>query len=138
MELPPWIEYKEVFLNRFDFCQQEALSRRIVFDSVLGRAEFKEQVDYIKDNMLYRLQSYLYGRVVEGFIVQRPASWFEAWKENAYKRGYLGPWAKRLWPVKYEREEIKAIQAFPDIVQDETHLGRRSIVMRYIKPHPFY
>jgi hypothetical protein len=135
MELPPWIEYKKVVLNRFDFCQQEALSRRIVFDGVLSRAEIKEQVDYIKDNMLYSLHSYLYGRIVEGFIVQRPASWFEAWKENSYKRGYLGPWAKSLWPVSYEREEIKVIEAFPDIIQNEKY---KTVVMRYIKPHPFY
>jgi hypothetical protein len=131
MELPPWIEYKEVVLNRFDFCQHEALSKRILFDGVLSRAEIKQQEDYIKKNMLYNLHSYLYGRVVEGFIVQRPASWFEAWKENAYKRGYLGPWAKRLWPVSYEREEIKVIEAFPDVIQNEKY---KTVVMRYIKP----
>ncbi len=135
MNLPPWIEYKKLVLSRFDFRQREAISRKIISDSIESKAEFREYVDHIKDCMVYDLSSYLYGRVVDGFIVQRPASWFEAWKENAYKRGYLGPWAKRLWPVSYEREEIKVIEAFPDIIQNEKY---KTVVMCYTEPHPFY
>ena len=123
-----WIKQKTLRLNRYSFSAPFAVLDKHL---LLSRSELTCQPDYLQDQLIYQLRLFVYGRKLESFTIQRPSSWFEAWKENAYSRGYLGPWARRLWPVVYEQKEIKAIEVFPSLAPD---LGLPSMTMLYQEP----
>ena len=120
-------------LNRYNFGSTRFIDNRDLYLSMMNRAEIQKREEECGRLMRYSLSAFLFGKTLEAFTVQYPANWFEAWKENAYRRGHLGPWAQRRWPVKYERHTNNAIQAFPEFVP-ENYMGQRSVIML----HPEY
>jgi hypothetical protein len=123
----PWVTVKTLELLRYDFHTHRAVPNDLL-DDVIHRAQIQQRKDWVKHEMEYEMRSFLLGRTLTGFVVQRPANWFEAWKENAYRRGYLGPWARRLWPVRFDREELKATEVYPRVAPEQC--GPR-VLMRY-------
>jgi hypothetical protein len=110
----PWVKIKGTTLRRHDLAIRVRFGRDFYFDNTLRSGGMRELQDHVRQEMLVEMLVSLYAKKLDSFIVERPATWLEAWKENCYQRGYLGPWARRLWPIKYESKEIKGWQAFPD------------------------
>ncbi len=125
----PWVTVKTLELSRYDFHAYRAVPNDVL-DDAIHRAQILQHKNWLRREIEYEMRSSLYGRTLTGFVVQRPANWFEAWKENAYRRGYLGPWARRLWPVRFDREELKATEMYPRVAPEQC--GPR-VLMRYME-----
>jgi hypothetical protein len=113
-----YFKVTELVLTRKDY-KSGAFLHRSFFETALDQAELKKEEDRLWWELRYSLEAHLWGRVIKGYTVEYPAGWFEAWKENAYRRGYLGPWAAQRWPVKYEKQELTAHQVFPDFIPND-------------------
>ncbi len=91
---------------------------------LIRRAGITEIIDQSMRELVYQLDTYVHGMVKERIVVHRkwPKTWWDAFKARWFPH-----WAKRRWPVEWERVDIdeRIFLAICPHIQDDpqrTHL----------------
>ena len=76
---------------------------------------------YMGGDIVVQVKQTIFGEQVLHETVKYPSDWKEAFKERWFPK-----WAKRKWPVRYERVEFDARFLYPSIKSNyESHLVTR-------------
>ena len=102
--LNPDTPYSELAYSRQDF---EKLKYGQEFRVSLHDARLERQADVFANQMVYRLQAYIWANPRHASI-EYPKDWVEWLRDRWFPK-----WAKRRWPIKMTRVDIREI--FPEM-----------------------
>jgi len=104
------VQYKTVELEKIKLVVLSYLDSRLAQFAIDPKVEIMSQVEWAADTIGIRVVQEVFGREVQRQECEWPRDWWQAFKERWYPA-----WAKRRWPVEYERFVITARELYPDI-----------------------
>lgn len=93
----------------------------------LHRPDMKVEayLDSCTQDMVLRMERYLYGTKLSDFTVKHPADWFEALKER-----WFPAWLLKRYPVLYTHHRVEQHAVFPDwVAPAQDRLGPVSLMV---------
>lgn len=86
-------------LERFRYGVQVAISNSVLRDA---KIDVSQQVRFFADELVMHVNDFLWGE--RAGVIERPADWWEAFKERWFPQ-----WALKRWPARMTRYEAWAL-----------------------------
>jgi len=104
------VQYKTVELEKIKLVVMSYLDSRLAQFAIDPKVEIVSQVEWAAESIAIRIEQQVFGREVQRQECEWPRDWWQAFKERWYPA-----WAKRRWPVEYERYVITARELYPQM-----------------------
>ena len=103
----PWEDIKEIRLESIRFFTEAMLSK----DLLLGyKHELNILIEPICHNLIFHLESRIWGQQLKNRVFKYPLDWWEAVKER-----FAPAWFLKKYPVKYKTIDIDAKLLYPNL-----------------------
>ena len=99
-------DIRTVTLEKLKFAMQQAISNELLNAHV----DVQEHIDWMTDQAVVSIRGFIWAETLESETFQWPADWWQAFKER-----WFPAWAKRRWPVQYERHKLDVKAAYPNL-----------------------
>jgi len=103
-------QYETVELERLKIAVMTHISKHLVDFAIDPRVDVSEDLVWTSEAIAIRVIQEVFGREVQRQECEWPRDWWQAFKERWYPE-----WAKRRWPVEYERYVITARELYPQM-----------------------
>jgi hypothetical protein len=88
--------------------QKLVILRYLAENQIEATVDFDPFVSFDTDKLCQRIVAIVYGEEVKEEIVRYPADWWQAVKER-----WLPAWAKRRWPIRYKKSQLRLMCMYP-------------------------
>jgi len=103
-------------LEKLKMAVIQAISPHLLGD----RVDIDTMSQFMADEIVLRVTGHIWAEQLVSDEFQWPADWWEAFKER-----WFPAWAKRRWPVRYERHRLDVKAVYPNLrpsVPDEPYV----------------
>jgi len=100
---------EETTLHKFKYALQRHLDEALVHELAnMPELELQMYASVIADQIVIAVRGFMLGDELERVSASWPANWWEAVKSR-----FLPEWAKKRWPIRYERIMLEAKALYP-------------------------